>query len=161
MTIIAIDHDSICRGCHVLENYLHFFRYKSLYKMRHRWVDNQKSKTILDHQPINMGVQIPFKKLMLLHIIFIACLRLSAAELQRFEHRLQHDGSLSFLVVGDWGRRGSYNQSLVAYQVLIKAFILNSMGLMLIHAWNIKIQFEWHTYVHIQRNIFLTCFHRF
>ncbi|GAY51818.1 hypothetical protein CUMW_137170 [Citrus unshiu] len=80
-------------------------------------VDNQKSQTILDHQPINMGMQIPFKKLMLLHIIFIACLRLSAAELQRFEHRLKHDGSLSFLVVGDWGRRGSYNQSLVAYQM--------------------------------------------
>lgn len=27
------------------------------------------------------------------------------------------DGTLSFLVVGDWGRRGSYNQSQVARQV--------------------------------------------
>ena len=39
------------------------------------------------------------------------------AELQRFDHAVKSDGSLSFLVVGDWGRRGLYNQSNVAYQV--------------------------------------------
>ncbi|XP_039041042.1 purple acid phosphatase 8-like [Hibiscus syriacus] len=39
------------------------------------------------------------------------------AELQRFEHAAKPDGSLSFLVVGDWGRRGHYNQSQVALQM--------------------------------------------
>lgn len=41
----------------------------------------------------------------------------SCAELQRIEHPIKSDGSLSFLVVGDWGRRGLYNQSKVAFQV--------------------------------------------
>lgn len=39
------------------------------------------------------------------------------AELQRFEQPLKPDGSLSFLVVGDWGRRGDFNQSQVALQM--------------------------------------------
>lgn len=39
------------------------------------------------------------------------------AELQLFEHPIKADGSFSFLVVGDWGRRGSYNQSQVAFQM--------------------------------------------
>ncbi|KAF6161760.1 hypothetical protein GIB67_013837 [Kingdonia uniflora] len=39
------------------------------------------------------------------------------AEFQRFEHPAKDDGSLSFLVVGDWGRRGTYNQSQVALQM--------------------------------------------
>ncbi|KAE8682999.1 Purple acid phosphatase 3 [Hibiscus syriacus] len=39
------------------------------------------------------------------------------AELQRFEHTAKPDGSLRFLVLGDWGRRGLYNQSLVALQM--------------------------------------------
>ncbi|MBA0854808.1 hypothetical protein Goshw_005339 [Gossypium schwendimanii] len=33
------------------------------------------------------------------------------AELERVEHAAKADGSLSFLVVGDWGRKGLYNQS--------------------------------------------------
>ena len=41
----------------------------------------------------------------------------SFADLQRFEHLAKADGRLSFLVVGDWGRRGFYNQSEVALQV--------------------------------------------
>lgn len=41
----------------------------------------------------------------------------SSAELQWFEHPAKSDGSLSLLAVGDWGRRGTYNQSQVAYQV--------------------------------------------
>lgn len=41
----------------------------------------------------------------------------SAAELQRFQHAAKDDGSLSLLVVGDWGRRGGYNQSEVALQM--------------------------------------------
>nr|GEY92106.1 purple acid phosphatase 8-like [Tanacetum cinerariifolium] len=41
-----------------------------------------------------------------------------AAELQRFDHQpTKGDGSLSILVVGDWGRRGLYNQSNVAFQM--------------------------------------------
>lgn len=43
----------------------------------------------------------------------------SFAELQKFDHAPKDDGSISFLVVGDWGRRGFYNQSKVALQVNI------------------------------------------
>ncbi|KAL4318574.1 hypothetical protein GQ457_18G023730 [Hibiscus cannabinus] len=39
------------------------------------------------------------------------------ADLRRFEHAAKPDGSMSFLVVGDWGRRGLYNQSHVARQM--------------------------------------------
>ncbi|XP_021292880.1 purple acid phosphatase 7-like [Herrania umbratica] len=39
------------------------------------------------------------------------------AELQRFQHPVKPKGSLSFLVVGDWGRKGQYNQSKVAFQM--------------------------------------------
>ncbi|KAF5795355.1 putative Acid phosphatase [Helianthus annuus] len=40
------------------------------------------------------------------------------AELQRFEHLpTKADGSLDILVIGDWGRRGLYNQSYVAFQM--------------------------------------------
>lgn len=41
----------------------------------------------------------------------------SFAEVQRFEHSTKDDGSLSFLVVGDWGRKGFFNQSRVAFQM--------------------------------------------
>ncbi|KAI4347305.1 hypothetical protein L6164_008127 [Bauhinia variegata] len=41
----------------------------------------------------------------------------TSAELQTFAHPLKSDGSLSFLVIGDWGRRGAYNQSRVAFQM--------------------------------------------
>ena len=41
----------------------------------------------------------------------------TSAELQRFAHPSKSDGSLSFLVLGDWGRKGAYNQSEVAFQV--------------------------------------------
>ncbi|KAK3224616.1 hypothetical protein Dsin_004478 [Dipteronia sinensis] len=39
------------------------------------------------------------------------------AELQRFEHPTKTHESLSFLVLGDWGRRGDFNQSQVALQM--------------------------------------------
>ena len=52
---------------------------------------------------------------LLLGLLSVSCL----AELQRFEHAVKPDGSLSFLVVGDWGRRGLYNQSEVALQVIV------------------------------------------
>ncbi|XP_030956571.1 purple acid phosphatase 3-like [Quercus lobata] len=60
-------------------------------------------------------------KPMLLCVTFTAilslCLVLSLAEFQRFVQPTKADGSLSFLVVGDWGRRGGYNQSQVAHQM--------------------------------------------
>ncbi|XP_019417739.1 PREDICTED: purple acid phosphatase 17-like [Lupinus angustifolius] len=49
----------------------------------------------------------------------------SFAKLQRFQHQPKHDGSLSFLVIGDWGRQGLYNQSLVATQMGIMGEKLN------------------------------------
>ncbi|TKY59770.1 Purple acid phosphatase 8 [Spatholobus suberectus] len=45
------------------------------------------------------------------------CLVVSSAVLQRFEQAPKPDGSLSFLVIGDWGRKGAYNQSEVAFQM--------------------------------------------
>nr|VDC68731.1 unnamed protein product [Brassica rapa] len=41
----------------------------------------------------------------------------STAELRRLVQPPKSDSTLSFLVVGDWGRRGSYNQSQVARQM--------------------------------------------
>ncbi|KAI9074087.1 hypothetical protein K1719_043932 [Acacia pycnantha] len=41
----------------------------------------------------------------------------SAAELRRLHHHPKPDNTLSFLVVGDWGRKGSYNQTFVAHQM--------------------------------------------
>ncbi|KAG8388140.1 hypothetical protein BUALT_Bualt02G0094900 [Buddleja alternifolia] len=38
-------------------------------------------------------------------------------ELHRFEQPTKGDGTLKFLVVGDWGRKGYYNQSHVAFQM--------------------------------------------
>lgn len=45
------------------------------------------------------------------------CLVVASAVLERFEQAPKPDGSLSFLVVGDWGRKGAYNQSQVAFQM--------------------------------------------
>ncbi|XP_058731176.1 purple acid phosphatase 8-like [Vicia villosa] len=50
-------------------------------------------------------------------VIITQCLVSSSAEFQLFEHAPKSDGSLSFLVIGDWGRRGAYNQSQVAFQM--------------------------------------------
>ncbi|PON60842.1 Acid phosphatase, type [Parasponia andersonii] len=41
----------------------------------------------------------------------------ASAEIQCLRHPVKADRSLSFLVVGDWGRRGLYNQSEVALQM--------------------------------------------
>ncbi|KAL5204872.1 hypothetical protein ABZP36_009743 [Zizania latifolia] len=41
----------------------------------------------------------------------------AAAELPRLEHPPKADGSLTILAVGDWGRRGQFNQSMVATQM--------------------------------------------
>jgi tartrate-resistant acid phosphatase type 5 len=49
---------------------------------------------------------------------FGLCLVSTHAELQRFGQPAKTDGTLSFLVLGDWGRKGAFNQSEVAVQVL-------------------------------------------
>jgi tartrate-resistant acid phosphatase type 5 len=59
---------------------------------------------------------------LLFAITFGLCFFFTSAELQRFEHPTKIDGSLSFLVLGDWGRRGAFNQSEVAHQVLNLVF---------------------------------------
>ena len=46
----------------------------------------------------------------------------AAAELTRVEHPPKTEGSLNILAVGDWGRRGQYNQTLVAEQVIKLSF---------------------------------------
>uniref|UniRef100_A0A453IJE7 Calcineurin-like phosphoesterase domain-containing protein n=1 Tax=Aegilops tauschii subsp. strangulata TaxID=200361 RepID=A0A453IJE7_AEGTS len=53
----------------------------------------------------------------------VAALRCApaAAELPLVEHPAKNDGSLSLLVIGDWGRNGTYNQSRVADQDLDEA----------------------------------------
>ncbi|XVF85547.1 hypothetical protein PTKIN_Ptkin17bG0126000 [Pterospermum kingtungense] len=63
-----------------------------------------------------------YKKTRLLTLLWTLLLGLfsvsgTLAELHRFQHSAKADGSLSFLVVGDWGRRGLYNQSQVALQM--------------------------------------------
>ncbi|KAF3438303.1 hypothetical protein FNV43_RR21065 [Rhamnella rubrinervis] len=65
---------------------------------------------------------IPLKKSMALSLLFLISFVLVgvlsvSAELQRFQHHAKGDGSLSFLVLGDWGRRGDFNQSQVAFQM--------------------------------------------
>ena len=54
-----------------------------------------------------------------LALLAVATLRCApaAAELERLEHPAKDDGSLSLLVIGDWGRKGTFNQSMVADQV--------------------------------------------
>lgn len=51
----------------------------------------------------------------------------ASAQLQRFTHTPKTDGSLNFLVIGDWGRRGEYNQSEVAFQVRLIFFFFLSL----------------------------------
>ncbi|KAI5568697.1 hypothetical protein BDE02_12G030800 [Populus trichocarpa] len=48
---------------------------------------------------------------------FGLCLVSTHAELRRFEQPAKTDGTLSFLVLGDWGRKGAFNQSEVALQM--------------------------------------------
>lgn len=54
---------------------------------------------------------------MIMTVMVMVMVGLAKAEFQRFEQATKPDGSLSFLVVGDWGRRGAFNQSHVATQM--------------------------------------------
>lgn len=67
-------------------------------------------------------------KLLVLGFVLGFCLVSSLGELERFEESPKADGSLTFLVVGDWGRRGDYNQTEVAHQVTLRSFSLPPMS---------------------------------
>ncbi|KAF7847056.1 hypothetical protein BT93_L3404 [Corymbia citriodora subsp. variegata] len=54
---------------------------------------------------------------LVLGLVLGYCLVPSLGELERFVESPKGDGSLTFLVVGDWGRRGNYNQTEVAHQM--------------------------------------------
>ncbi|XP_062113235.1 purple acid phosphatase 4-like [Humulus lupulus] len=59
-----------------------------------------------------------FETMILCHVFMSAASSsATAAGLPRFQHAAKQDGSLSVLVLGDWGRRGHYNQSKVANQM--------------------------------------------
>ncbi|KAL6867446.1 hypothetical protein ACP4OV_015470 [Aristida adscensionis] len=54
---------------------------------------------------------------LLVAFLAVAAAPAAAAGLARVRHRVKGDGSLSVLVVGDWGRKGTHNQSRVAHQM--------------------------------------------
>ncbi|XP_020222430.1 purple acid phosphatase 3 isoform X2 [Cajanus cajan] len=55
--------------------------------------------------------------LLLMVAILTLCFVSSKAKLKKLQHAPKADGSLRFLVIGDWGRNGADNQSLVAFQM--------------------------------------------
>ncbi|XP_004504591.1 purple acid phosphatase 7 [Cicer arietinum] len=65
----------------------------------------------------------------IIFVVSVLCLLANhsiAEELPRFKHHLKpQQQSLNFLVVGDWGRKGNYNQSFVAHQMGIVGENLN------------------------------------
>ncbi|KAM2603406.1 hypothetical protein EV1_041080 [Malus domestica] len=52
-----------------------------------------------------------------MNIVLLSFVPVLMVELQRCEHPTKPDSLLSFLAVGDWGRRGGYNQSQVTFQM--------------------------------------------
>lgn len=58
--------------------------------------------------------------LVILASFLILCSRTTGFE--KFDHPIKVNGNLRFLVVGDWGRKGHYNQSVVALQVPFNYF---------------------------------------
>lgn len=76
-------------------------------------------------------------------LLLVAVAAPAAAELPRLEHSPKADGSLSILAVGDWGRRGEFNQSRVATQVRTTDLLHGSMRVSkkklhgsMAHAWH-------------------------
>ncbi|KAJ8554105.1 hypothetical protein K7X08_024783 [Anisodus acutangulus] len=60
------------------------------------------------------------KKSMVLFLLvasFLISSCCSATRLKKFDHPTKDNGNLRYLVVGDWGRKGDYNQSVVALQM--------------------------------------------
>jgi hypothetical protein len=79
-------------------------------------------------------------------LLTVAALRCApaAAELERVEHPAKNDGSLSLLVIGDWGRKGTYNQSRVAEQVHLLRLISSWLvGRIVIWPRNSAWDFDW------------------
>jgi hypothetical protein len=79
-------------------------------------------------------------------LLAVAALRCApaAAELERVEHPAKNDGSLSLLVIGDWGRKGTYNQSRVAEQVHLLRLISSWLvGRIVIWPRNSAWDFDW------------------
>ena len=59
----------------------------------------------------------------------------SQAELPKLEHPSRGDVSLRLLVVGDWGRKGLYNQSQVSYQVCGTWFCFCIFAMWVVSLW--------------------------
>ncbi|KAK9691804.1 hypothetical protein RND81_09G221100 [Saponaria officinalis] len=55
--------------------------------------------------------------LIVLGLSMLLEVQVTKAWLPRYQQSTKDDGSLSFLVVGDWGRKGAFNQSFVATQM--------------------------------------------
>lgn len=56
-------------------------------------------------------------KLTLTILVVMLVVDMSKGEFQRFQPSTKADGTVTALVIGDWGRKGEYNQSLLARQV--------------------------------------------
>jgi hypothetical protein len=72
----------------------------------------------------------PAELLLVVVVTAAAALLLAApasAALPRVLHAPKADGTLAVLAVGDWGRRGQFNQTLVAQQVKVKQGVNKSL----------------------------------
>ncbi|KAG8388139.1 hypothetical protein BUALT_Bualt02G0094800 [Buddleja alternifolia] len=67
----------------------------------------------------------------MLPLLIIACIYLSkytaTAELMQISQSTKPNGPVTFLAVGDWGRKGAFNQSAVA-RAVISCIYMYSMG---------------------------------
>lgn len=85
----------------------------------------------------------------------------SAAELTRVEHPPKNEGSLAILAVGDWGRRGQFNQTLVAQQVAENGHhdaAFNISVIYILSTKNLRLQFplphtRWHSQILHRRHL--------
>ncbi|KAL8494766.1 hypothetical protein ACS0TY_025569 [Phlomoides rotata] len=66
---------------------------------------------------LNMGTNKIHHFLMLVIMSLAFEIHVCNGELPRFEQACKGDGSLSVMVIGDWGRKGDYNQSILASQM--------------------------------------------
>lgn len=65
----------------------------------------------------NKTRNIPLSVVSAIMFVLLSATSSCLAELTKLEHPAKPDGSLSVLVVGDWGRKGLYNQSRIAEQM--------------------------------------------
>ncbi|CAN6872936.1 unnamed protein product [Brassica oleracea] len=64
-----------------------------------------------------MGSKFGIGSLSIVMTLLLSLVPKLEAEFTTVEQAIKSDGSISFLVIGDWGRRGLYNQSQVALQM--------------------------------------------